>query len=118
MKEVLIEGDIGYSYWDNSGVTAKSVKKQLSGLGDGEEINIIINSPGGSVYEGIVIFNFIRDCAKTHPISVKVNCIAMSMASYIMLAPRTIDRNAKITVSENSVVMIHNPWGFAWGDYR
>jgi ATP-dependent protease ClpP protease subunit len=118
MKEVFIEGDIGYRYWDDSGVTAKTVKEQLNGLEDGEEINITINSPGGSVYEGVVIFNLIRDYAKTHPVSARINCIAMSMASYIALAARTVDKNAKVTVSENSVMMIHNPWGFTWGDYR
>jgi ATP-dependent protease ClpP protease subunit len=118
MKEVFIDGDIGYSYWDGSGVTAKTVKEQLNGLEDGEAINIIINSPGGSVYEGVVIFNLIRDYAKTHPVSTRINCTAMSMASYIALAARTVDKNAEVAVSENSVMMIHNPWGFTWGDYR
>jgi ATP-dependent protease ClpP protease subunit len=118
MKEILIDAQIGYNWWTDSGITAKGVQKQLEGIEDGEEIKITINSPGGSVYEGVVIFNLIRDYAKTHPTSVRVNCMAMSMASYIMLAPRTVDRNAKITVSENSVVMIHNPWGYEIGDYR
>ena len=118
MKEVLIDGVIGYDWWSDSGVTRKTVEKQLEGITDNEEINIIINSPGGSVYEGIVIFNLIRDYAKTHPVSVRINCIAMSMGSYIALAARTVDKNAKVTASENSVVMIHNPWAFEIGDYR
>ena len=118
MKDVFIDGDIGYDWWSDSGVTAKSVRKQLEGIEDGEEIKITINSPGGSVYEGIVIFNLIRDHAKTHPVSVRINCMAMSMAAYIALAARTVNRDAKITVSENSVLMIHNPWTFTWGDYR
>ena len=118
MKEVLIDGVIGYSWWEDSGVTAKTVKKQLEGIEDGEEIKLIIDSPGGSVYEGIVIFNLIRDYAKTHPTSARVLCRAQSMASYIMLAPRTVDRSAKVTVMSNSIVLIHNPWTFALGDYR
>jgi ATP-dependent protease ClpP protease subunit len=118
MKEVLIEGDIGYSFWDDSGVTAKSVREQLNGLEEGEDIHIAINSPGGSVYEGIVIFNLIRDYAKTHPVATRINCTAMSMASYIALAARTVDKNAKVSASENSVFMIHNPWGWSCGDYR
>jgi ATP-dependent protease ClpP protease subunit len=118
MKELLIDGDIGYSFWDDSGVTVKSVAKQLEGLEDGEDIKITVNSPGGSVYEGIVIFNLIRDYAKTHPVAVRINCMAMSMASYIALAARTVDKNAVITVSDNSVVMIHNPLIHTWGDYR
>jgi len=117
MKEVLIE-TIGYDWWTDSGTTAKGVQKQLEGLEDGEDINIIINSPGGSVYEGIVIFNLIRDYAKSHNVSTKINCIAMSMGSYIALAARTVNKNAKVTASENSVVMIHNPWTVSIGDYR
>jgi ATP-dependent protease ClpP protease subunit len=118
MKEVLIDGIIGYDWWTESGVTAKSVKKQLEGIKDGEEINITINSPGGSVFEGVVIFNMIRDYAKTHPVSTKINCRAMSMGSYIALAARTVNRESKLTASENSVVLIHNPWGASVGDYR
>jgi ATP-dependent protease ClpP protease subunit len=118
MKTVAIEGDIGYSYWDDSGVTAKTVREQLAGLLDGEEIQVNINSAGGSVYEGVVIFNLLRDHAKTHSVSVRINCMALSMASYIALAARTVDRNAMITVSDNSIVMIHNSWMYTWGDYR
>jgi ATP-dependent protease ClpP protease subunit len=118
MKTVAIEGDIGYDWWSDSGVTAKTVKEQLAGLLDGEEIQVNINSAGGSVYEGVVIFNLLRDHAKTHPVSVRINCMALSMASYIALAARTVDKNAAITVSDNSVVMIHNPWTYTWGDYR
>jgi ATP-dependent protease ClpP protease subunit len=118
MKQVSIEGDIGYDWWTESGVTAKTVKEQLAGLLDGEEIQVNINSAGGSVYEGVVIFNLLRDHAKTHPVSVRINCMALSMASYIALAARTVDRNSVITVSDNSIVMIHNPWMYTWGDYR
>ncbi|MDR2516422.1 MAG: Clp protease ClpP [Spirochaetaceae bacterium] len=118
MKKILIDGEIGYDWWTESGVTAKTVKEQLAGLSDGEDIEIEINSPGGSVYEGVVIFNLIRDAAKTHPVSVRINCMALSMASYIALAARTVDRDSKISASDNSVLLIHNPYGGAWGDYR
>ncbi|MCL2410062.1 MAG: Clp protease ClpP [Treponema sp.] len=118
MKTVLIDDKIGYNWWDGSGVTAKKLKQQLDGILDGEEINIVINSPGGSVYEGAVIFNLIRDYAKSHPVSVRINCLAMSMASYIALAARTVNKDSKITVCDNSIFMIHNPWMYTWGDYR
>jgi ATP-dependent protease ClpP protease subunit len=118
MKKVLIDAEIGYDWWSDSGITAKGVEKQLEGLADGEDIEVEINSPGGSVYEGVVIFNLLRDAAKTHPISVRINAIAMSMASYIALAARTVNHASKITVCDNSVVMIHNPWGVSYGDYR
>jgi ATP-dependent protease ClpP protease subunit len=118
MKKVLIDAEIGYDWWSDSGITAKGVEKQLEGLTDGEDIEVEINSPGGSVYEGVVIFNLIRDAAKTHPVSVRINAIAMSMASYIALAARTVDCASKLTVCDNSVIMIHNPYTIALGDYR
>ncbi|MDR2097711.1 MAG: ATP-dependent Clp protease proteolytic subunit [Spirochaetaceae bacterium] len=118
MKEILIDGDIGYSWFDDSGITAKGIQKQMEGLADGEDIKITINSPGGSVYEGIAIFNLIRDYAKTHAVSVHINCMAMSIASYIALAARTVNKDAAVHVSENSIVAIHNPYSWASGDYR
>jgi ATP-dependent protease ClpP protease subunit len=118
MKEVLIDEDIGYSWWDGSGITAKGIQEQLKELADGEDIKITINSAGGSVYEGIVIFNLIRDYAKAHSISVYINCMAMSIASYIALAARTVDKNAAVYASENSIVVIHNPYSWASGDYH
>jgi hypothetical protein len=44
--------------------------------------------------------------------------MAMSIASYIALAARTVDKNAAVYVSENSIVAIHNPYSWASGDYR
>ncbi|MDR0785573.1 MAG: Clp protease ClpP [Treponema sp.] len=119
MKTIKIHGTIGgCSWWNEEFFTAKSVQEQLDGLEAGEEIEVTVNSVGGSVYEGIVIFNLLRDAAKTHPVFVRVIGVAMSMASYIMLAARSVNRDAKLTVSDNSVVMIHNPWTVAGGDYR
>jgi ATP-dependent protease ClpP protease subunit len=118
MKEVSIAGIIGYDWLTDSGITKKTVEKQLEGITDNEDIKITIDSPGGSVYEGVVIFNLIRDYAKKHPVSVRINCRAMSMGLYIALAPRTVNKDAKITVSENSIAMAHNPWGWSCGDYR
>jgi ATP-dependent protease ClpP protease subunit len=119
MKEVLINGDIGYDWFsEDGGITAKTITRQLDGLAAGEDIRISINSAGGSVNEGFVIFNMIRDYAKTHPISVIIDCMAMSIASYIALAARTVDAKAKITARENSIFAIHNPYTYTHGDYR
>jgi ATP-dependent protease ClpP protease subunit len=118
MKTILIDDEIGYDWWTDSGVTAKSVQEQLNDIPDGEDIEIEINSPGGSVYEGAVIFNLIREIAKTHSVSVRLNCMALSMASYIALAARTVDANARVTAMDNSVLMIHNPWTISQGDYQ
>jgi ATP-dependent protease ClpP protease subunit len=118
MKEVRIRGVIGYDWWKEEYTTAAIVEEQLQGLKDGEEVSVTINSPGGSVYEGVAIFNLLREAAKKCTMSVRVTGVALSMASYIAMVARTVNRNARLTVSDNSVIMIHNPWTVGSGDYR
>jgi ATP-dependent protease ClpP protease subunit len=113
MIKIVIDDEIGV--W---GITATYISECLKGIANGEEIEIVINSPGGSISEGIAIFNIIRGYAKTHPVSVFVNGLAASMATYIALAARSVDRESKITVSENSIFIIHNPYQYGGGDYR
>ena len=60
------------------GITAAQVTEALAGLKDGETLELSINSPGGDVYEGIAIFNTIREVAKTHPVVVTINGLAAS----------------------------------------
>jgi len=100
------------------GITASQVTEALEGLKDGETLELSINSPGGDVYEGIAIFNAIREVAKTHPVVVTINGLAASMASYIALAARTVDGNAVVKASDNSIFMIHNPYTGMYGDYK
>jgi ATP-dependent protease ClpP protease subunit len=116
MIEIYINDEISSSPY--FGITETMIAEKLSTATPGEEIILKINSPGGSVYAGISIFNIIRETAKTHPVTVRVTGIAASMASYIALAARTVNKESKIIVSENAVFLIHNPWQIAIGDYR
>jgi ATP-dependent protease ClpP protease subunit len=100
------------------GITNSMIKEQLEAVAAGEEIVIEINSPGGSCFECIAIFNTIREFAKSHPVSVIINGIAASAASVIAIAARTVNPQAKVEVSENSIFFIHNPYDFSEGDYR
>jgi len=117
MIRFSINKAIARSSWFSDTIGEKEVEQQLKLAQPGEDIEIAINSPGGEVYEGIAVFNLIRDYAKTHNITVKITGLAASMAGYIMLAPRTIDKNYKIVVFENSIMMKHNPWSIILGDY-
>jgi ATP-dependent protease ClpP protease subunit len=114
MIEVHINSEIG-RYW---GISESMISDELKVATPGEEIILIINSPGGEVYEGIAIFNLIREYAKSHSITVCLNGLAASMASYIAIAARTINKESKIIVSENSALLVHNPWLVTSGDYR
>lgn len=102
MNEIQIYGEIGF--W---GVTASSVRDQLSQLNG--DVTIKIDSPGGSVFEGISIFNAIKEYNKGK-ITVVIESLAASIASYIALA------GDEIKAYDNSTFMIHNAWSFAYGD--
>ena len=102
-KKIVIDGVIG---WE---ITAQSIRRQLDSA-KGKDVTIEISSPGGSVFEGLEIFNLIRDY--TGNVKSKITGLAASMASYIALAADTV------TMHDNAVFMIHNPWAFTLGDYN
>lgn len=108
--ELLIYGDIGESWWSES-VTAKSVVEQLNTLDPAvSKINVRINSYGGSVADGLAIFNAL----KRHPASkaVTVDGVAMSSASLIAMVGNPVHMPA------TSLLMIHAPWGGAVGNAK
>ncbi len=114
----MIKVAINKAIYRYGGISETEIAEQLKAATPGEEIEISINSPGGEVYEGIAIFNLIREYAKSHNITVIINGLAASMASYIAIAARTVNKNSKIIVYENSIYLIHNPWNIIMGDYR
>lgn len=116
MKEILIDKEIGGWY----GITAENVREQFSEAGD-EEIRLVIDCPGGDCFEGISIYNFIRDFVRNHSnkITTYIQGMAASAASWIACAANSIDPDKnKIVVEDNSIFMIHNCWGVAIGDHR
>lgn len=126
MIELLIDKQIGPDWWAQySGISeeisARWVREQLAAFPDGEtELRIVIDSPGGDVFEGITIFNIIRDFVRSHP-DVRVNTyvqgMAASMASVIALAAWFANPGrAAVQVEDNAVFMIHDAWDVAWGN--
>jgi ATP-dependent protease ClpP protease subunit len=105
--EVLIYGDIGESWWGES-VTAKQFVQELDAL-DVDTLTLRINSPGGSVTEGIAIHNAIRRHKAANKIVV-IDGVAASIASLIAMAGDTVQ------MSDNAAFMVHAPWGFAMGN--
>lgn len=76
------------------------------------DIEFEIDSPGGSVFHGISIYNAIKNYNKGKcRMHVVGDC--SSMAAYIMLAG-----DGPVEFEPNSIVVLHNPWSFAVGDYR
>ena len=104
--EIFIYGDIGESWWDET-VSAAQFVKDLAAL-DAEQIQIRINSMGGSVPDGIAIHNAIkRHKAATTTV---IDGMALSIASLIALAGDTVE------MAENAVMMIHAPWTYTAGN--
>lgn len=58
--DIYIFGEITSFKWDESDTTASSFQKDLKELGDVKKINLHVNSPGGSVFEGIAIGNMLK----------------------------------------------------------
>lgn len=107
--EILIFEEIGASWW-GGGITAKGFADELKALGDLHTINVRINSPGGDVFDGIAIYNTLT----THKAKVNtfIDGLAASIASIIALA------GDKVTIAENGLMMLHQPWTVAIGDAR
>ncbi len=100
--EVYIYDEIGY--W---GVTAKDFVRDLVKI-DAKKINLHLNTPGGSVFDGVSIYNALvkhKAEVETH-----IDGLAASMGSIIALAGNTVN------MAKNAFFMIHNPWSFVVGD--
>lgn len=91
--------DYAYEGYTDS---AESILKDINSLGNIKTLNVFINSPGGSVFEGISIKNMLeRQKLKGCFINVVIDGLAASIASVIAMA------GDKITMPENALMMIH-----------
>lgn len=107
--EIFIYGEITKYAWEEYGEkSAKIFQEELEELGDVDVIHLYVNSPGGSVFEGISIHNML----KRHPARViaHVDALAASIASVIIMAAD------EIRMPSNSMLMIHWPWTWIVGN--
>jgi len=107
--EIIIYGTIGADFWDEDAITAKSFSKELSALPKSiKAINLRINSPGGDVFDGITIYERL----KQHKAKVitHIDGIAASIASIIALA------GDEIVIGEGAMMMVHKPMAGAFGN--
>ncbi|SMF83257.1 ATP-dependent Clp endopeptidase, proteolytic subunit ClpP [Azospirillum oryzae] len=98
---------IGTDSWTGEGVTAKRISGALRSIGS-KPVTVSINSPGGDMFEGLAIYNLLRE----HPaeVTVKVMGLAASAASIVAMA------GDRIEVGLGSFLMIHNAWGAVVGN--
>ena len=100
-------GQIGEDFWSGDGWTAKRVSGLLRSYGS-RDVIVNINSPGGDVFEGLAIYNLLRD----HPgkVTARVIGIAASAASFIAMAADSVE------IAKASSMMIHNTQSIVAGD--
>jgi ATP-dependent protease ClpP protease subunit len=100
--EVFIYDEIGYF-----GVTASDFVADLRDI-TAPQIVLHLNTPGGNSYDGIAIYNALRD----HPAQVEVivDSLAASAGSFIAQA------GDRVVMNRGSQMMIHDAWGMAIGN--
>lgn len=103
---ISIYGPIGAT-WDGEGVTVKRIASALRSIGE-RDVTVNINSPGGDFFEGVAIYNALRQHRAT--VNVNVLGLAASAGSIITMA------GDEIRMGEGSFLMIHNAWGIAIGN--
>jgi len=98
---------IGEDFWTGGGFTAKRMSAALRAIGP-KPVFVNINSPGGDMFEGIAIYNLLRE----HPAKVTVKIVgwAASAASVIAMA------GDEIMMCLGTFMMVHNAWGVVIGN--
>lgn len=102
-NEVIIYDQIGLY-----GVSASQFAVELKQLDPSKRLAVRINSPGGDVFDGIAIYNQLREYKGG--VDTIVDGLAASIASVIAMAGETV------TMYDTAMMMIHKPWTFTLGD--
>lgn len=108
--DIIVYAGIGQDWWgDGSMISAKQFSEELKKIPDSvNTLNVRINSPGGDVFDGIAIYNRLKQ-HKAKKI-VHIDGLAASIASIIALA------GDEIRIGDGALYMIHLPWTFAYGN--
>ena len=78
--EVVLYGEINANW----GIGAKQFREELKAIGEVSTIHVHVNSPGGQVFEGLGIYNTLKDHKAR--VIVHIDGMALSMASLIAMA--------------------------------
>ena len=95
MEEIFIYDEIGPD-WAGM-VAAKPIRSKLELL-KGTPVALRVNSPGGSVWEALGIYNAI---AEHGDVTAYIDGLAASAGSYVTLAAK------KTIIAENALYMLH-----------
>jgi ATP-dependent Clp protease, protease subunit len=99
---------IGEDVWTGGGTTAADFSDELAAAGHVTRIRLIVNSAGGSCFDGICMYNALLSHGAE--VTAEVVGLAASIASVIICAA------SKIAVAETALVMWHNPYAGVVGE--
>lgn len=98
---------IGEDHWTGDGVTAKRIGAALRSI-KADRVVVDINSPGGDFFEGVAIYNLLRQDSRH--ITVRILGLAASAASVIAMA------GDEVQIGRAGFLMVHNAWVVAVGN--
>lgn len=110
--DYYIYGTIEDVKLDENSVVANEMKQELDELGNIKDLNIYINSPGGSVFASSTIVSLLKRFKE------KTNCkihsyidgLCASAATYLCMIADDIN------IYQNSIMMIHKPMSYVIGN--
>lgn len=105
---VNIYGEIGTGWDGESGVSATEFVEEWNQIPRNQPVDVHIHSPGGSVFDGLAIYNAIA--ARRNNVTAYVDGVALSAASFIAMAA------GSVIMPKTSRLMIHDAQGFSIGD--
>ena len=91
----------------DDGIGPHSFMEALDAM-DGRDVEVQLQSDGGSVVDGISIYNQLKDY--TGRVAIKIDSMAASIASVVAMA------GDEIVANSSAILMIHNPWAMVIGD--
>jgi len=90
------------------GISVAEFAAQFNLVRNQKAIRLLLNSPGGSITEGMALYNILASVRDK--LTIEVVGVAASIASVIALAGK------ELVMDEGTYLMIHNPWVITWGD--
>lgn len=92
---------------DIENIDLEGFAKELNKV-QGQELEILINSPGGDIFDGVAIADLIQR-REAHTTTTAIG-LAASIATVVLMAGDTVQ------MSESATIMIHDAWTFEAGD--
>lgn len=106
--KLTLSGTVGQDAWwsDEKRINSKNVREALDGVT--VPITIYLNSPGGDVFEGIEIYNYLKN--HDQEVTIEVTGLAASAASVIVMGAN------KVVMNTGTSLMVHEASTFTWGN--